>query len=273
MPGQHLVVVDAFTDQPFRGNPAAVTILEGERDDAWLQAVAAEMNLSETAFLRRIDRGHWDLRWFTPVREVPLCGHATLASAHVLREGGHDDSAELRFRTLAGELRAEVRDGRTWLDFPTVNPVPAREPDGLRAALGLAGAPLGLASSGGVSGSIPNLLVELADAGEVEALTPDFGAVGRLPWGGVVVTAAGGGVDFASRYFAPAFGIDEDPVTGSTHCLLAPYWAERTGRTSFAARQLSARGGELWVEMRGNRTLIGGHAVTVSRVELIAAPG
>lgn len=268
----HLVVVDAFTNRPFAGNPAAVMILDRDRPDAWLQAVAAEMNLSETAFLRPMEPGVWGLRWFTPTREVPLCGHATLASAHVLWTDGHADLETLRFETLAGELRASRWDGLIWLDFPLVPAHATVEPAGLREALGIDDAPGFVGTTDSDVESIPNLLVELASEHVVVALDPDMNAIAGLAYGGVIVTAAGErGVDFVSRYFAPSFGVAEDPVTGSTHCTLAPFWAGRLGKATFVARQASRRGGDLRVELAGEgRVRIGGQAVTVARSEIIA---
>lgn len=272
--GQRLTVVDAFTDRPFSGNPAAVAILDEERPDEWLQAVAAEMNLSETAYLLSVEAGVWGLRWFTPVHEVPLCGHATLASTHSLWESGQAGDDTLRFLTRAGELRASRRDGLIWLDFPIVPPVACLEPVGLRSALGAESELVAFATTGDDVEAIPNLLVELSSARAVRDLAPDPSALARLPFGGVIVTAAGeDGVDVVSRYFAPAFGIPEDPVTGSTHCTLAPYWTPRLGRDTFSARQLSVRGGELRIELRGDRVLIGGRAVTVARTELVSGEG
>ena len=269
---QRLVVVDAFTAEPFSGNPAAVAILDGDRSDAWLQAVAAEMNLSETAFLRTVSPGVWGLRWFTPTSEVPLCGHATLASAHVLWDDGHTDRETLTFQTRAGDLRMSRSRGLIWLDFPAVPALAIAEPVGLRTALGIDVGPRFVGTTGADVESIPNLLVELASASAVADLVPDLNAITALSYGGVIVTAsAGDGTDFVSRYFAPAFGIPEDPVTGSTHCTLAPFWADRLGKDTFVARQLSRRGGELRVELRGDRVLIGGTAVTVARTEMVGA--
>ena len=270
--GQAIVVVDAFTDRPFSGNPATVTILDGERPDSWLQAVAAEMNLAETAFLRPVESGVWDLRWFTPTTEVELCGHATLASAHVLWDDGHDAAPTLRFRTLSGELRATRADGSIWLDFPRLQPRGVIEPYGLSETLG-SGVEIRSVVAGGADGDrSADLLVELSSAGAVRDLAPDLAAVARLPYRGLIVTARGeDGIDFVSRFFAPAYGIPEDPVTGSAHCLLAPFWGKRLGRARMVARQISRRGGDLIVELRGDRVLIGGQAVTVMRSELVGS--
>ncbi len=270
--GQRVVVIDAFTDQPFSGNPAAVTILVDERPDSWLQALAAEMNLAETAFLRAVERGVWDLRWFTPTTEVELCGHATLASAHLLWEGGHTEERTLRFRTLSGELRASQADGLIWLDFPVLQPRRIAEPEGLLAALGagIPAAPVWTAVGG--PGSSIDLLVELDSPEAVSRLAPDMNALLAIPCRGVIATAPGtDGIDFVSRFFAPAYGIPEDPVTGSAHCLLAPFWAERLGKDRLVARQVSRRGGDLRVELASEgRVRIGGQAVTVLRAELVS---
>lgn len=269
---QHLVIVDAFTPRPFAGNPAAVAILDGERSDAWLQAVAAEMNLAETAFLRPLEPGIWGLRWFTPTTEVELCGHATLASAHVLWADDHSDDGTIRFRTLSGELGASRVDDWIWLDFPRLTPRIVPEPDGLQSALGIDGGIQTLVAGGADGDRSSDLLVELASAQAVRDLAPDMSVLERLPYRGIIVTAAGdGGVDFVSRFFAPAYGIPEDPVTGSAHCLLAPFWSARLGKRALFARQVSRRGGDLRLELVGDgRVRIGGQAVTVVRSELVA---
>lgn len=273
-PTPSLTIVDAFTDRPFAGNPAAVMLLDGERPDEWLQAVAAEMNLSETAFLSRLDGGRYGLRWFTPALEVELCGHATLAAAHVLWTGGHTDTDILRFATRSGELWASRADGLIWLDFPSLPPRAIPAPEGLIAALGLDEPPRFVGTTAAGPGPTADLLVAVDDEAAVRALAPDFGALARIDCRGVIVTAAGtGGVDLVSRFFGPAAGIPEDPVTGSAHCLLAPYWAERLGRRTLTGRQVSRRGGELRLELRGDRVRIGGRAVTVARTELVATAG
>ena len=257
-----LLTVDAFTDQPFRGNPAAVCLLDGERDAGWMQQVAAEMNLSETAFLLRKDDG-WSLRWFTPAVEVDLCGHATLASAHVLWETGalpKDDEA--RFHTQSGLLTCR-RDGEwIWMDFPAKPEQPAGDIAGLAEALGVEPAYVGRSQF--------DVLVEVASEGAVTALQPDIGALRRVEARGVIVTARAEreGADFVSRFFAPNAGVDEDPVTGSAHCVLAPYWATKLGRTELAGYQASRRGGTVRVRASGDRVLLGGRAVTVMRGEL-----
>lgn len=257
-----IVQVDAFTDRPFQGNPAAVCLLPEPREDTWLQAVAREMNLSETAFLLREGDG-FRLRWFTPAVEVDLCGHATLASAHALWEGGHAGHDEiLRFHTRSGLLTAE-RDGE-WitLDFPAKPEEETAAPAELARALG--------AEPVYVGKSHFDLLVELDSEAAVRALEPDIGMLRALPARGVIVTsrASTPGFDFVSRFFAPRVGVDEDPVTGSAHCCLGPYWQKRLGRDSFTAYQASARGGTVRVELHGDRVRLGGQAVTVLQAEL-----
>jgi predicted PhzF superfamily epimerase YddE/YHI9 len=261
--GQEFVVVDAFTERPFAGNPAAVCVMAGPAEEAWMKAVAREMNLSETAFLFPED-GAYRLRWFTPAVEVRLCGHATLASAHVLYEAGRLSSDEqARFDTLSGRLTAR-RDGSTIvLDFPAKPVVTAAVPPGLVAALG--------AEPRFVGSNDMDFLVELHSPAEVLALSPDFRALKQLPIRGVMATARGDApYDFVSRFFAPGAGVDEDPVTGSAHCALGPFWAERLGKTEVVGHQVSARGGVVRVICRGERVGLAGHAVTVSRGELLA---
>ncbi|HOX21002.1 MAG TPA: PhzF family phenazine biosynthesis protein [Gemmatimonadales bacterium] len=255
--------IDAFTDRPFAGNPAAVCLLEKEMEAAWMQAVAQEMNLSETAFLLRRDDG-FGLRWFTPEVEVALCGHATLASAHFLWAERHlEPRAVARFHTQSGLLTAVQRDGWIELDFPAQPALPAPAPAGMAAALG--GTPVATLKSDF------DFLVEVATEAEVRAMEPDFRALRVVNARGVIVTAActEGPYDFVSRFFGPAVGIDEDPVTGSAHCVLGPYWQARLGKSSFLAFQASARGGEVRVEVQGDRVKLGGKAVTVSRGELL----
>jgi predicted PhzF superfamily epimerase YddE/YHI9 len=259
-----IIQVDAFTSEPFKGNPAAVCVLPEERNDSWMQDVAREMNLAETAFLLPRSDG-WGLRWFTPAVEVDLCGHATLASAHVLWETGVLATQETaRFHTRSGLLTAVKRGDWIELDFPSTPDEPADAPPGLVESLG--------ASPRYVGKSIFDYLAELDSEEAVRALRPDFGVMKKIGARGVIATSrsADPGFDFVSRYFAPAFGIDEDPVTGSTHCCLAPFWSRRLGKTSFLARQISARGGVLKVELKGDRVGLGGQAVTVMRAELLA---
>jgi PhzF family phenazine biosynthesis protein len=259
-----ITTADAFTAAPFAGNPAAVCLLPAPRDDAWMQAVAREMNLAETAFLLR-SGDEFGLRWFTPAVEVDLCGHATLASAHVLWEEGHLDRAtDARFHTRSGLLSAR-RDG-DWitLDFPATPPVPCDPPSGLERALG--------APSRLVLKTPFDYLVELESEAAVKALAPDLGALARLGGRGVIVTgqAATPGFDFVSRFFAPAAGVPEDPVTGSAHCALGPLWGERLGKTSLVGYQASQGGGVVRVTLADDRVLLGGQAVTVLRAELVA---
>jgi PhzF family phenazine biosynthesis protein len=262
-----ILQVDAFTDRPFAGNPAAVCILDGPVPDAWMADVAREMNLSETAFLLGPDEaGAWSLRWFTPVVEVDLCGHATLAAAHALREEGLAGAAPLRFRTRSGLLTARREDGTIVLDFPAEPAAAAEPPAPLLPALGL----------GDVVATARNRfdwLVELGDAQSVRALRPDFGRLADVEMRGVVVTApAGDGVhDFVSRWFGPRVGVDEDPVTGSAHCCLAPWWAARLGRDALLGYQASARGGTVGVRVLGERVELTGRAVTILRGELSVA--
>ncbi|WP_107491351.1 PhzF family phenazine biosynthesis protein [Thermobifida fusca] len=256
-------VVDAFTDQPFHGNPAAVLVLDSPYDDAWAQRVAAEFNLSETAFVRPLAGADadYELRWFTPTTEVDLCGHATLAAAHVLAAGGAE--GPFRFASRSGVLTVTARDGLLWLDFPANPPYAKDVPDGLVAALG--GEPVWAGFS-----DVNDYFVVYPDEATVRALAPDLAEVARCTVRGVTVTAPadpGQPYDFVSRLFAPAIGIPEDPVTGSAHTALGPYWAHRLGRTRLDAVQCSARGGRLVVELPADapdRVLIGGTAVTVS---------
>jgi PhzF family phenazine biosynthesis protein len=255
--------VDAFTDRPFAGNPAAVCLLEHQADDAWMQAVAAEMNLSETAFVRRRDDGY-TLRWFTPQVEVPLCGHATLASAHALwTEGAHPLSQPIRFHTASGVLTCTAVGGFIEMDFPALPVQPADPPAGLLDALGV--------SARYVGRSPLDQLVVVDDAAAVRAADPDFRQLARLPVRGFMLTSRSDDAryDFVSRYFAPGAGIDEDPVTGSAHCCLGPYWAGVLGKTELTAFQASSRGGIVRVRVQGERVLLGGQAVTVLRGELL----
>ncbi len=254
--------VNAFTDRWFAGNPAAVCLLDEPREPAWMQGVAGQMNLSETAFLVPRGDGH-DLRWFTPRREVDLCGHATLASAHVLwSEKRLPPDAEARFHTASGLLTARRRGDSIEMDFPARRPAPADPPPQVLAALGAA--PLRVAREG------KDYLIEIESEAALRALRPHFALLGDAGWCVVATSqSADPEYDFASRYFAPAYGIDEDPVTGSAHCLLGPYWQERLHKRRFLARQVSARGGTVTVEVRGDRVLLGGRAVTILRGELV----
>ena len=256
--------VDAFTAEPFGGNPAAVCLLPDPADAAWMQQVAREMNLSETAFLVRRDDGGFDLRWFTPAVEVDLCGHATLASAHVLWEEGHLPPGEPAvFHTRSGRLSAELRGGWIEMDFPAEPAERATAPDGLAAALG--------AELAHVGRNRFDYLVEVDTQPTVERLAPDFTRLANIHTRGIIVTARADadGIDFVSRFFAPRTGIDEDPVTGSAHCCLGPYWRDRLGRDTFTARQVSERGGLIKVAVRGQRVTLSGQAITVLRGTLL----
>ena len=259
--GLKISQIDAFTDRPFAGNPAAVCVLPGWRDEAWMQNVAAEMNLAETAFLVR--RGDdFELRWFTPEVEVELCGHATLASAHYLWESGDlRNSAEARFHTKSGVLIAKQHGGAIELDFPATPASRVEPPDGLASALGVE--PLSISSNRF------DLLVEVASEDELRAIEPDFRALKKVDVRGTIVTAiSDGDYDFVSRLFAPAFGIDEDPVTGSAHCTLGPFWGDRLNKTEMRGYQASKRGGEVGVRLAGDRVVLIGRAVTVFNAEL-----
>jgi PhzF family phenazine biosynthesis protein len=257
-----LFIVDAFTRAPFAGNPAGVCLLQAWRSDSWMQALAAEMNLAETAFVVP-DGSRFGLRWFTPAVEVPLCGHATLASAHVLFDTHRvPEDSTVGFLTASGELRARRAGGRIDMDFPSVPVAACDWPPALVAALGVTPVFVGRTVPPGPRGEV-NYLCELQDPATVRALSPDFAQLRTLD-GGVIVTARGTGPHaIVSRYFAPGVGIDEDPVTGSAHCALARYWAPLLGLHHFLAWQASARGGELELTLRGDRVQLAGHAVTV----------
>jgi PhzF family phenazine biosynthesis protein len=253
--------VDAFAVRKFGGNPAAVMPLQAFLDDAVLQAIALENNLSETAFLVRAGR-EWHLRWFTPATEVPLCGHATLASAWVVTERLDPGCPQVVFHTLSGPLTVQRRGERFLMDFPTRSPTPAEPPAGLEAALG--------AHPVEVLHDRFNYLVVLDSAAIVRGLAPDHSALGRLEAAGVSVTTPGGvivtapgdqGYDCVSRYFAPAKGIDEDPVTGGAHCALAPFWTARLEKPEIHAYQASARGGEMICRVRGERVELEGACI------------
>jgi predicted PhzF superfamily epimerase YddE/YHI9 len=258
--GVPLFQVDAFTDAPFGGNPAAVCVLQGPAPDAWMQSVAAEMNLSETAFAwPELDA--WRLRWFTPRVEVDLCGHATLATAHVLF-ARDERERNVRFLTRSGELRAARRGNGIELDFPALPVREAAPPAGLREALGALPVSFSQSRFDGVA--------ELESEEIVRGLRPDFAALSALDARGLIVTSRGAApYDFVSRCFYPAVGIDEDPVTGSAHCALAPYWAERLGRSEMTAYQASPRGGIVRVRLAGDRVFLGGRAVTVLEGSLV----
>lgn len=258
--------VDAFTISPFTGNPAAVCYLEEPHSDSWYQAVANEMNLSETAFVSPED-DEYRLRWFTPEVEVDLCGHATLASAHVLwRELHRADDAPLRFRTRSGILTATCQGAVIEMDFPATPAIETPPPDELIESLSV--------SPEFVGHNGFDWLVVVNRESSVRALDPDFKLLSRIPARGVIVTAPADErpYDFVSRFFAPNVGIPEDPVTGSAHCTLAPYWGPRLGKSHLVGYQASRRGGEVHVQADGSRVSLGGQAVTVMRGEWVVFP-
>jgi PhzF family phenazine biosynthesis protein len=255
--------VDAFAAAPFTGNPAAVCLLENEAKVGWMLSVAAEMNLSETAFITPHEDG-FGLRWFTPATEVDLCGHATLASAHVLWETGRLAEADTaRFHTRSGLLTAKRTGDWIELDFPATPAESIEPPPGLSDLLGSVPKFVGRSRF--------DLLLELTDAEELRDLNPDFVGLSSLPIRGLIVTAKSDvpEFDFLSRFFAPAAGINEDSVTGSAHCALAPFWAKRLGKDEMTAFQASPRGGVVKVKLVGDRVLLRGQAVTVLRGELV----
>lgn len=258
--------VDAFAEEPFRGNPAGVCLLERPAEAAWMQKVAAEMNLAETAFPLAEGDG-FRLRWFTPAVEVKLCGHATLATAHILWERGLlAPGREARFETLSGPLTARRDGGLVELDFPARPPLP-RPPDWAESVVGALGVkPVYIGMSA------EDVLFEAADEAAVRSIAPDFAALRSLPARGVIVTSRSSDerFDFVSRFFAPAVGVDEDPVTGSSHTVLVPYWAKKLGKTALTAYQASSRGGVLHLRDAGERVKIAGRAVTVIAGELLA---
>jgi PhzF family phenazine biosynthesis protein len=258
-------IVDTFTSQPFAGNPAAVVPLETWRDDAWLQNVAMEMNLSETAFLVANPQGY-DLRWFTPKVEVDLCGHATLASAAVLSHLGKlTPGSAISFSTHSGVLMASRNGERYELDFPVTAADAAIAPAGLIESLNIEPKQVGRNRF--------DYLVELESESAVRSVAPDFKQLATVTCRGVIVTARSDDpqFDFVSRFFAPAVGIDEDPVTGSAHCSLADYWGPRLGKTKMIGYQASQRGGIVYVELRGNRVILGGDAVIFAAGTLMSA--
>jgi len=264
-----LYVVDAFTDRPFGGNPAAVCVFDRYPPDGWLQLLGREMNLSETACLVRRSEGEFDLRWFTPAVEVDLCGHATLASAHALWENGHAPQPRpLTFHTRSGALSAtRLASGEIELNFPAKPASHTDPPPGLLDALGTTAVWVGRNQF--------DYLVELANDAAVRTLAPDFGRLRSAGCRGVIVTSRSDDprFDFVSRFFAPGSGIDEDPVTGSAHCCLSEYWGEKLGKAEMTGYQASARGGVVRVVRRGDRVALIGRAVTVSRGELLVPLG
>ena len=256
---QEIFQVDAFTDKPFAGNPAAVCVLPQERNESWMQRVANEMNLSETAFLVEQEAGH-NLRWFTPAIEVDLCGHATLASAHILWEIGLlAPDQEARFFTRSGLLTAVHQDNWIQLDFPSEPEEEIDAPQKLSKALGISPAYVGKNRF--------DYLIEIESEELIRNLKPDFTLLSTIESRGFIVTSVAESVefDFVSRFFAPAFGINEDPVTGSAHCCLGPFWQKKLGKNEFRAYQASARGGTIKVQVAGERVLLAGQAVTVMR--------
>jgi PhzF family phenazine biosynthesis protein len=255
--------VDAFADRPFSGNPAAVCLLPSWKEDRWLQAVGREMNLSETAFLVPNAAG-FDLRWFTPKAEVDLCGHATLASAHVLWQQGLAHSTEvIRFSTKSGLLKAVHMEDAIELDFPLEPDGPADPPDNLLPALGV--------SARYVGKNRFDFVVEVESEQVLRRVAPDFKLLGMIACRGVIVTSrsADPHFDFASRAFFPRLGVDEDPVCGSAHCCLGPFWQRRMGKNNFVAYQASARGGVVKVRVAKDRAFLGGKAVIVAKGELL----
>lgn len=250
--------IDAFATRVFEGNPAAVCPLENWLDDGMLKAIAEENNLSETAFFVPAQEG-FELRWFTPVAEVELCGHATLAAAHVIFE--HLGYAEpvITFETRSGKLFVQRKGGRLEMDFPASPPAPREIPEIL--ARGLGHRPIEVLVA-------DDYMAVFDSEACIRAITPDFALLGQLDLRGVIITSAGTDVDFVSRVFAPKFGIPEDPVTGSAHCTLAPYWSGKLGKTILNARQLSRRGGNLVCEMKGDRVILSGFAVTFMEAEI-----
>lgn len=251
--------VDAFAERPFTGNPAAVCLLEQWPDDALLQAIAEENNLSETAFLVPFADG-FHLRWFTPATEVPLCGHATLAAAHVVFQHLNFSGREALFHTLSGVLPVVREGGRLLMNFPVSRPeICLNPPAALSEALGRQ--PLEVWAA-------DDYLVLLSDEDDIKTLIPDFAGLATLDLRGVIVTAAGRDCDFVSRFFGPKLGINEDPVTGSAHCQLAPFWADRLGREHLIGKQVSRRGGTIECQLLGERILLAGKAVTVISAEI-----
>ncbi len=265
--GQRIYQVDSFTDEAFSGNPAGVCPLDGPADEDWMQRVAAEINASETAFFYPSSDGPtkdgFDLRWFTPTVEVDLCGHATLASAHWLWESGQLPRSEAaKFHTKSGLLTVTYRDGWIDMDFPAAPASPVDVPLGLEDALGARAVEVSLNRNA--------YLVELSSEAAVWELRPDLAEIAKFPVRGVIVTARSDNpdFDFVSRMFGPQVGIPEDPATGSSHCALGPYWADRLGKQTFIAYQASRRGGVIGVQVKGERVIVSGHAVTTFSGEL-----
>ena len=258
--------IDAFTDSPFKGNPAAVCLLAEFRSDEWMQSLAAEMNLSETAFLVR-DRSRFRLRWFTPQVEVELCGHATLASAHFLWESGElEPRSSALFDTASGTLKADRRSDWIEMDFPSEPPEMVAAASSLLDSLGVDPVYVGKNRF--------DYLIEVSTEREVRDLEPDFGRLAAETERGVIVTSRSDDsqFDIVSRFFAPAVGVDEDPVTGSAHCCLGPFWSERLGIDELVGFQASERGGVVRMSQKGDRIVLAGQAITVFRAELFPDP-
>ncbi len=254
--------VDAFRTEPFLGNPAGVCLLSSAPSDEWMQGIAREMNLSETAFVTALPDGEFSLRWFTPNSEVKLCGHATLASSHVLWERGLlNATSPARFQTLSGLLIAQKNGPEITLDFPAKPAVEAEPAPGLLNALGAEATFVGRSDS--------DYLVQIESPETLRHLRPNFAALLEVPVRGTIVTCKSDDAqfDFLSRFFAPVVGIDEDPVTGSAHCTLVPFWSAKLGRTKFVACQVSPRGGVLSLELKGDRVSLSGKAVTTGQRE------
>lgn len=259
---QTIFQVDAFTDKPFAGNPAAVCILPGSADETWMRNVASEMNLSETAFLYAQDDG-FNLRWFTPAVEVDLCGHATLASAHILWETGTlAPDQQARFHTKSGLLTADLRGDWIEMDFPAAPVHPETAPPEVLQGLGITPTYVGKNEW--------DFLIEVESESILRDINPDFGLLGTIPARGFIVTsiAESDDYDFVSRFFAPSAGVNEDPVTGSTHCALGPYWQGKLGKDKLVGYQASARGGVVRVQVIGDRVKLQGQAVTMMKGEL-----
>ena len=258
-----LHLVDAFTGTPFRGNTAAVCIMDGPADPVWMQQVAGEMKHSETAFLHP-GQGSWNLRWFTPEREVDLCGHATLAAAFTLWTAGHEErGSAIAFETRSGTLTAQKDGDWITIDFPAEPVISVSSVPGLDRALGVS--PLF------VGRNRFDILAELPSAADLCTLEPDMAALATIPARGIIVTAVSDlpHFDFVSRFFAPAVGVPEDPVTGSAHCCLGPYWGEKLKKSELDGFQCSARGGTVRVTLHGDRVILGGHAVHVLSGQLL----
>ncbi len=265
--GTPLFVVDAFTDKPFAGNAAAVCLLEHEAPESWMQSVAAEMNLSETAFLHKCDHANgFNLRWFTPAAEVALCGHATIASSHALWESSTIENGQtIHFHTHSGELTATKNENWVELDFPALEQLAAAPPMELTVALGAQPSYTGRSSM--------DMLCVFESEAEIRSLTPDFLNLGKIPnVRGIIATALADenseGYDFVSRFFCPAVGVNEDPATGSSHCVLGPYWAKRLGKLDLKGHQLSKRTGKIRVIVAGDRVKLLGQAKTITAGEL-----